>query len=89
MLEKGEVDMVAAPQEVGLITLQNMTTVETKNFKMLEKEVGTEDLFLVVSKNHPNAEEIIKKFNKTFLELQNSGAIDELINTHLDKYQKP
>lgn len=89
MLEKGEVDMVAAPQEVGLITLQNMTTVEVKNFKMLEKEVGTEELFLVISKNHPNAEELIKNFNATFLKLKNSGEIDKLINTHLDKYQKP
>jgi ABC-type amino acid transport substrate-binding protein len=89
MLEKGEVDMVAAPQEVGLITLQSMTTVETKNFKMLEKEIGTEELFLVISKNHPNAEEIIKNFNIVFSKLKNSGEIDKLINRHLDKYQKP
>jgi hypothetical protein len=89
MLEKGEVDMVAAPQEVGLITLQNMTTVNMTNFKMLEKEVGMEELFLVISKNHPNGEELINSFNKTFLRLKNSGELDKLINTHLDKYQKP
>lgn len=89
MLEKGEVDMVAAPQLVGLLTLKNMTTFGVNSFKILEKEIGTEALYLVISKNHPSAEEIIADFNKVFLRLKEEGKIDELINKHLDQYQKP
>lgn len=89
MLERGEVDMVAAPQLVGLLTLKNMTSLNPDDFKMLPKELGTEDLFLVISKNHPDGDTIIADFNKTFLRLKNDGKIDEIVNLHLDKYQNP
>lgn len=89
MLENGEVDMVAAPQLVGLLTLRNMTALGQDNFRMLNNNIGTEELHLIVSKNHPNGEEIIEKFNKAFLSLKNDDKIEEIINKHLDNYLKP
>ncbi len=89
MLEKGEVDLVASPQLVGLLTLKNMTNLGLDNFEILDKEISTEELYLVISKNHPNAEDIIKDFNIKLLALKSRGTIDEIINEHLDKYQKP
>ena len=89
MLERGEVDMIAAPQLVGLLTLRSMTTVNSNNFKMVDNEIGTEELFLVVSKNHPNAQAIIDQFNKIFIRMKEDGKIDDIINEHLDSYQKP
>lgn len=89
MLAKGEVDMVAAPQLVGLLTLKNMTVVSRDNFRMLNNNIGADELYLVVSKNHPNGEEIIEKFNNAFLRLQRDDKIEEIINKHLDNYLKP
>ncbi|NJN77368.1 MAG: amino acid ABC transporter substrate-binding protein [Saprospiraceae bacterium] len=89
MLEKGEVDMVASPELVGLLTLKNMTIIDMNSFKILEKEIGTEELFLVISKNHPQAEDILSEFNKTYQRMVSEGKINQLINSHLDKYQKP
>ena len=89
MLEKGEVDMVASPQLVGLLALQSMTNLGVEDFDILGKEIGTEELFMVVSKNHPNAENLIKDFNAAFLVMKKNGKIEKIINSHLDKYQKP
>lgn len=89
MLASGEVDMIAAPQLVGLLTLQNMTVVNRDNFRMLDKNIGTEELFLAVSKNHPNGEEIIDKFNKSLNRMKLDDKIEEIINKHLDNYLKP
>lgn len=89
MLEKGEVDMVAAPQLVGLLTLKSMTTLTQDNFRILDNNIGSEYLHLAISKNHPNAEEIVEKFNKAFLRLKSDGKIEEIINAHLDNYLKP
>ncbi len=89
MLAKGEIDMVASSQLVGLLTLKNMTVVNEKDFKTLDKELGTEELYFGISKNNPNAEVVIADFNNAFLKLQEQGKIQDIINEHVDQYQKP
>lgn len=89
MLADGEVDMIAAPQLVGLLTLKNMTVLNRDNFRMLDNNIGTDELYAVVSKNHPNGEEIIEKFNKTLARMKLDDKIEAIINKHLDTYLKP
>ncbi|MFK7949046.1 MAG: transporter substrate-binding domain-containing protein [Saprospiraceae bacterium] len=89
MLANDQVDMIAAPQLVGLLTLKNMTTLSPDNFRMLSNDIGSDELYLVVSKNHPNGEEIIEKFNKSLAKMKLDDKIEELINKHLDNYLKP
>jgi len=87
-LKAGEVDMVAAPQMVGIISLKNAKNFNQNNFKMLPKSLEKTKFYLMVSKQHPEGEKIINEFNMNLKKLSNDGKVEKIENTHMDIFQK-
>jgi hypothetical protein len=87
-MKEGKVDLVAAPQITGLVTIQNSNELNRADFKILEKSVESTTLHLVISKEHPNAEVMIKEFNEAFEAAKASGEISKVIDAHIDLIQK-
>lgn len=87
-MKEGRVDLVAAPQITGLVTIQNSAELSRADFKILEKSIESTTLHLVVSKEHPNAEAIIKEFNEVFEAAKAEGEISKVVDTHIDLIQK-
>lgn len=86
-LKTGKVDMVAAPQSVGLYTVKTSSGLQLKDFKMLEQELEVTEFHLIISKNHPDGEALIKEFNSSLAELKEKGDISKIQNTHIDIIQ--
>ena len=86
-LKAGKVDFVAAPQSVGLYTIKTSSELQIKEFKMLDKELEVTAFHLVISKNHPDGEALIKEFNSSLKELKEKGDISKIQNTHIDIIQ--
>lgn len=87
-LKEGKVDMVAAPQAVGILTTQNSRNVSSKDFKMLSKTFEETSFHLVVSKQRPDGKAVIEKFNKTLTKMNKDGSIGKIQNMHIDIFQK-
>jgi hypothetical protein len=87
-INEGTVDLVAAPQIAGLVAIQNSAELNRADFKILEAAIESTTLHLVVSKEHPNAETIIKEFNDGFEAAKENGKISSVIDTHIDLIQK-
>jgi LysM repeat protein/uncharacterized protein YcgL (UPF0745 family) len=87
-LKAGEVDMVAAPQTVGILSLKNAKNVNQNDFKILPKSLENTKFYLMVSKQHPDGEQIIKEFNANLKKLDESGKNEKIKNTHIDIFQK-
>lgn len=86
-LQEGKIDIVAAPQSVGIYTLRTESSLNLKDFTMLEKELEVTPFYLVISKNHPEGEALIKDFNLSLKELKDAGEISKIQNTHIDIFQ--
>lgn len=87
-LKAGEVDMVAAPQMVGILSLKNAKNVNQNDFKILPKSLENTKFYLMVSKQHPEGEKIINEFNANLKKLDESGKTEKIQNTHIDIFQK-
>ncbi len=83
----GKVDIVAAPQSVGLYIIKNSSSLQIKDFKMLEQELEVTEFHLVISRNHPDGEALIKEFNSSLKELKEKGEVSKIQNTHIDIIQ--
>ena len=86
-LKSGEVDMVAAPQMVGVLALKDGKEVQLSDFKMLSKSLEKTQFHLVISKQNPNGEAMIKAFNKSLGKLEDAGEIAKIQNVHIDIFQ--
>jgi polar amino acid transport system substrate-binding protein len=86
-MQEGKVDFVAAPQSVGLYIIKTSTSLQLKDFKMLDQELETTEFHLVISKNHPDGEALIKEFNSSLKELREKGDVSKIQNTHIDIIQ--
>jgi hypothetical protein len=87
-MKAGKVDLVAAPQIAGLVTIQNSPNLVRNDFKILDKSIETTTLHAVVSKSHPEAELLIKNFNDALAKAKKSGAIGKIVDEHIDFIQK-
>ncbi|MFK7948573.1 MAG: caspase family protein [Saprospiraceae bacterium] len=87
-MKNGQVDLVSAPQMVGLVTIKNEETLDRSDFKILDKAIENTTLHIVVSKEHPKAGEIINNFNKALAKAREDGTVGKIIDTHIDLIQK-
>jgi hypothetical protein len=86
-MQKGELDLVAAPQMSGLVAIQNTEGLNRADFKILGKSIDNSPMHLVVSKQHPEAEAIVLAFNKALAEAKAEGLVDKIIKAHIDLIQ--
>ncbi len=87
-MQAGEVDLVAAPQVAGLVSIQSAIDLNRSDFKILDKSIESTTLHLVVSKEHPQAESIIKEFNAGLKKAKDAGTISTIVDKHIDLIQK-
>ncbi|MFK7950493.1 MAG: caspase family protein [Saprospiraceae bacterium] len=87
-MKSGEVDLVAVPQIVGLVAIQNASEMARLDFKILQKPVESTTLHIVISKEHPDGKEIMDDFNSAFAKAKEEGTIDKIIKTHISLIQK-
>jgi polar amino acid transport system substrate-binding protein len=88
LLNKGTVDMVAASEIVGWSTLKTVPNAVASDFKTLDQSLDQTTIHLVISKNHPNAEQLINQFDAAYQRLSLKGAISEIEDRHIDKIQR-
>lgn len=87
-LSKGAIDLIAAPQMVGWATINSEKNLNSGDFTMLEKEISTTTLHLLVSKKYPRAIQLVHQFNTTFATLKKKGVIEKIVDKHIDLFQK-
>lgn len=86
-LADGKVDLVAMPQIVGLATLNQEKNLNWTDFRILEKELSVNTLHTIISKKHPQAQQILALFNKELERLTQLGVINKIIDKHIDMIQ--
>lgn len=89
LLKKGEVDLIACPQTVGLMLLKQNNDLKINDFKILDQTIGSTNLHLIIARQHPNSQSLINTFNSTFKQMQKKGIIEEIIDKHFDFYERP
>lgn len=87
-LKNGDIDLVAGPQTAGLVTLQDSYNHNMGDYIILDKELETNTLHLIVSNAHPDGSDIIADFNKALKKLKNMGKITAITDAHIDLIQK-
>ncbi len=88
LLSNGTVDLVLTSEMVGWMTIQNIPSVKSGDFKTLGASVEQNSIHLVISKNSPMGEQVIKQFNEALERLATRGVISEIENRHIDKIQR-
>ena len=86
-MAEGKVDLVAAPQISALVALQNSVSLNRADFTILDKSIESTTLHLVVSKEHPQAKEIIADFNSALAKAKEEGKVGEIVDKHIDLIQ--
>lgn len=86
-MAEGKVDLVAAIQISALVTLQNSVSLNRADFKILDKSIESTTLHLVVSKEHPQAKEIITNFNTALAKAKEEGKVGKIVDKHIDLIQ--
>ena len=73
-LAAGRVDLMPMNELVGWALIQKHFPAEAKNFGTLEKAYDTNELKLIVSKDFPNASELLQRFNEALRHVTQSDA---------------
>jgi len=87
LLEKGEVDLVAASQFVGL-SLVKAEYKSVNHFGVVSEPLGYSSLHLAVSNQFDGSEVVIQQFNRYYRRLKSQGVISEIRDRHIDLIQK-
>ena len=87
LLEKGEVDLVATSQFVGLSFVKEEYE-EVNYFNIVSQPIGYSTLHLAISSNFEGAEVVIQQFDRYYRRLKVQGAISEIQDRHIDLIQK-
>jgi len=87
LLEKGEVDLVATSQFIGLSYLKE-SGKKMHKFNVIEQPLGFNTLHFAVSKSFEGAEQIIEDFNNNYSRLKFRKVISDIQNRHVDKIQE-
>lgn len=87
-MKNGEVDLLAVPQVVGLVTIQNASNLNRESFKVLEEPIETATFHVVVSRQHPEAEILIRDFDVALDKAKQKGIIGNIIDKHIDLIQQ-
>lgn len=80
-IKAGRADAVVLNKHVGWGMIHSLYNKE-HGFRAL-KEHKPSVYYLVVNKDYPNTLDILNEFNKSLVQLQKSGGVDEIINRHM------
>lgn len=81
MLATERIDVVIADKIAAKIEIQKLKPKIANNIQFTNFILDSKDLSIVVSKNNPNAKEIIRAFNQGLNSIQESGKLDALLKS--------
>ncbi len=83
MLRLGRVDLVPINEHVGWEVACHVSAGEDL-FRVLDKSLQEDGLHFIVSKQHPEALDILQRFNAALQNMSNDGSLDAIVNEHLN-----
>jgi polar amino acid transport system substrate-binding protein len=78
MLMLGRVDLVVADEYVGYHILKNHLPESFDDIDIVEQPLEIKKLYLCISKQHPEAVQIMQAFNNGLLRMQSNGLLDDI-----------
>lgn len=78
MLMLGRVDLVVADKNVGYHLIQSYLPESLEFIDVVEPPLEIKKLYLCISKQHPDAVEILQIFNTGLLKMRTSGFLDDI-----------
>lgn len=81
MLVRGRVDLVPADKLTGLFLINNRMPTYAEQVEWIPPTIETQPLYLLLSKQHPAAEQLMQKFNAGLLTLQQTGHYQQILST--------
>ncbi|MGM0518439.1 MAG: substrate-binding periplasmic protein [Campylobacterota bacterium] len=80
VLKKDEFDAFLCAKSVAKTLIdENFSLSEKKQISFSKKAIFQKDAYLMVSKQHPNAQEVISKFNKGLALIKSNGVVSKMI----------
>jgi len=82
-LATGRVNLIAMNETTGWYLInKNFSAEQVKNFGTLDRSLSFHDASLMTSKNYPNTQEILKRFNSALLKIKENGTYQRIIDKH-------
>ncbi|HCL57624.1 MAG TPA: hypothetical protein DHW82_11535 [Spirochaetia bacterium] len=81
-LLNGEIDLLPVNESEGWELIKKIPPVKGKTFKTLDFIFNQLDLRLLVSKNYPEAEKILKDFNQALIKVKKSKEYRQLLSKY-------
>ncbi len=82
-LRAGRVDMVPAVDGVGWDVIhKNFSVDEQRGFHTLETPLAVGHNFLMTSRNYPQTEQLLERFNQALAKLRRNGVYKEIAERH-------
>jgi len=84
MLHIGRIDLFSTARSVGWYTIRNLfPPKEVEKFYTIEKPLlEGSGLFLMTSKDYPNGDELLERFNTALATVKQNGTFESLMNRH-------
>ncbi|MBN1971747.1 MAG: transporter substrate-binding domain-containing protein [Candidatus Delongbacteria bacterium] len=82
LLMMGRIDLMPANEIVFWDLVRKNVPSEANNFKTLPKSIGDSDFYLMLSKNNPDANDFVQKFNKSLAEYKKSNKYKALLKKY-------
>ena len=83
-LQLGRIDLTPLPSTIGWYLIKKLFPAKVaENFYTLKKPlISSAPLHVMTSKNYPDNENLMARFNAALAEIKNNGTFAELVNRH-------
>ncbi|WKY47413.1 transporter substrate-binding domain-containing protein [Eubacteriaceae bacterium ES3] len=79
MLYSGRIDFIIEDELVADLTIARLFPDDTDAFMILPNVASTHDYHMLVSRDYPDSEEFLEKFNAALQKLKDNGEIDRIL----------
>ncbi len=82
LLKFGRTDLLLLDEAVGWNLIRKYYPQEIDDFGVLDKAYLISGNYLMVSKNYPDSQKLLNKFNIAFKQIKHKGIIDQILNKY-------
>ncbi len=82
VLKFGRIDLLPLDEAIGWSLIRKDYPQEIDDFGVLEKAYITTGNYLMVSKNYPDSQKLLNKFNIAFRKIKHEGVIDQILKKY-------
>ena len=81
-LKAGRIDFFPCDELVGWQLIKKYFPGEVANFGSLEKEISSDNQYVLISKKHPDEESFLKMFNEGLKKIKANGTYDKILRKY-------